>query len=673
MSRNFDFSQTPNIGITVLPDTTVLPAPAELLTVKTVTNGVVYLGFASPAQVSGAVATISDTPPVAAPGSLWWDSTGTGLYVRYNDGNSTQWVATDAEAAIGTVKISDTPPTAPDNALWWDSKGTGLYVRYNDGNSSQWVAAQNPYTLTDSPHDGATYARQSGNWTALPPPLAIVTTAVVNVLDHGAKGDGVTDDTAAIQAVLTTYAGKAVVFIPETGSTYRVNSLNIPTGTHLVLNGTLLAIVPATGTMLNFYHVNNIVIRGTGVADGNWANQPGGTQQAVVNIANCNKIYISEITMQNASLWNMAAGDSTHVRIDKVSLIGARFSNGFNLTSQDCWITNSFINGPTGADGGFAFYGGTSNSGALGNTVCNSTLHGIYIDADAGQPNPCSKITIANNIIYNCGNSGVWCDMFVTPAVTHRDIVISNNLCHDNGQAAAASDADIHVGNSFNVLVTGNSSDRMGRTAVVQRGISVTGGGGISVIGNSISHVGQGGTQGVGININGTGYLMVSGNSIYQFLSNTMQYSITGTAGSQNSFIGNFFDLPVNFSAASDTVAANEGAFDWEIGFDTSLGSAMAMNARAGSNANLLYKSGGVPRWAFGSDGTAETGGNSGSDLNLTSFTDGGTPQSPPPFRVSRASGKVTISTLNLSLLPTSATGLITGDVWRNGTVLNIV
>jgi len=34
---------------------------------------------------------------------------------------------------------------------------------------------------------------------------------------------------------------------------------------------------------------------------------------------------------------------------------------------------------------------------------------------------------------------------------------------------------------------------------------------------------------------------------------------------------------------------------------------------------------------------------------------------------------KVTIRKLNLSNLPTSATGLSTGDVWRNGTVLNII
>jgi hypothetical protein len=165
MSRNFDFSQAANHGITVLPDLTVMPNPSDLLVVKTITAGVVDLGFASAAAASGAAATIADTPPAgAAVSSLWWDSTGTGLYIRYNDGNSTQWVSVENQAAIGTVKIADNPPTAADNSLWWDSGGTGLYVRYNDGNSTQWVAAQNPYTLTDAPNDGHLYARQSAHW-----------------------------------------------------------------------------------------------------------------------------------------------------------------------------------------------------------------------------------------------------------------------------------------------------------------------------------------------------------------------------------------------------------------------------------------------------------------------------------------------------------------------------
>jgi hypothetical protein len=42
------------------------------------------------------------------------------------------------------VFIGDTPPASPTvGGLWWDSVGGQMYVFFNDGNSSQWVAASN--------------------------------------------------------------------------------------------------------------------------------------------------------------------------------------------------------------------------------------------------------------------------------------------------------------------------------------------------------------------------------------------------------------------------------------------------------------------------------------------------------------------------------------------------
>jgi hypothetical protein len=41
-----------------------------------------------------------------------------------------------------SLTVSDTPPTGvPDGALWWESDSGLLYVRYNDGNTTQWVIA----------------------------------------------------------------------------------------------------------------------------------------------------------------------------------------------------------------------------------------------------------------------------------------------------------------------------------------------------------------------------------------------------------------------------------------------------------------------------------------------------------------------------------------------------
>jgi hypothetical protein len=67
-------------------------------------------------------------------------------YVR--KGSTAEWLP----AAVGgaSVKVQDTPPTAPapgQGDLWWESDSGVLFVRYNDGTSSQWVAALAPATV----------------------------------------------------------------------------------------------------------------------------------------------------------------------------------------------------------------------------------------------------------------------------------------------------------------------------------------------------------------------------------------------------------------------------------------------------------------------------------------------------------------------------------------------
>ena len=48
------------------------------------------------------------------------------------------WIPIDTAAVL----VSDTPPAgAPDNALWWESDTGQLYIRFNDGDSVQWVVA----------------------------------------------------------------------------------------------------------------------------------------------------------------------------------------------------------------------------------------------------------------------------------------------------------------------------------------------------------------------------------------------------------------------------------------------------------------------------------------------------------------------------------------------------
>ena len=100
----------------------------------------------------GASVTTSDAAPSSpSAGDLWYNTNAGGLFVYYQDANSSQWVEvvgkTGATGAAGgvTVSVSDAAPSSPSaGQLWWNSTANKLYIYYQDANSSQWVQATTP-------------------------------------------------------------------------------------------------------------------------------------------------------------------------------------------------------------------------------------------------------------------------------------------------------------------------------------------------------------------------------------------------------------------------------------------------------------------------------------------------------------------------------------------------
>jgi hypothetical protein len=94
-------------------------------------------GDLGPTGNTGATGPQGIQGPKGDPGSLGADEAPIDgkIYGRKNEA----WAEVESGSSIF---VNDAPPIgAPDNALWWDSDSGILYLRYNDGDSVQWVQA----------------------------------------------------------------------------------------------------------------------------------------------------------------------------------------------------------------------------------------------------------------------------------------------------------------------------------------------------------------------------------------------------------------------------------------------------------------------------------------------------------------------------------------------------
>lgn len=117
-------------------------------------------------------------PPVAGQPVYTWDGE--------------KWKAAGS-GIIPTIMVSDSPPiNPPDNALWWESDSGLLYLRYNDGDTSQWViAAPQPDVSLFAPVDSPVF---TGDPKAPTPATAdndtsIATTAFVKAQGYAPLAD----------------------------------------------------------------------------------------------------------------------------------------------------------------------------------------------------------------------------------------------------------------------------------------------------------------------------------------------------------------------------------------------------------------------------------------------------------------------------------------------------
>jgi parallel beta-helix repeat protein len=236
------------------------------------------------------------------------------------------------------------------------------------------------------------------------------------VADFGAKGDGSTDDTTAIQAALDAVysAGGGTVVVPSTG-TFIFTTLKVKTNTTFKSYGGVLKIKNNVCVDSNalYYFINNI------------SSQDTLTYYGYPNVILDNlKI---DGNQANNTLYNVA---------DPITICGD------NVKVINCYIYNA-------PDSGIMFTN-VKNSRCVNNRIDNCRDLGIYVNDGTGTSS--SENTISGNIITRAQYGAISLKRISTK------MIVSNNLIYDCGNGILL-DFAIRVNSndySYNMTITNN-------------------------------------------------------------------------------------------------------------------------------------------------------------------------------------------------------------------------
>jgi|APSaa5957512535_1039671.scaffolds.fasta_scaffold13544_2 hypothetical protein len=320
-----------------------------------------------------------------------------------------------------------------------------------------------------------------------------------NVIDYGAVGDGVADDTVAIQAALNSLSGGGALLFPS--GTYLVSAQLNLTGSNITLMGDGDAVIKlksgdysATTDLFMFYgaegmdniYFDNLTFDGnrTGVTSGTGSN-------AIVWLYRTRYSSITNCIVKNP------------------------YGGGSNANAPFCFIDSSYDNicndntiyadsldSSFGLCGGIFMQGG--NSVANGNIIRN--MNDVVIVANGPGSN---NFLFNNNFIQSCTAGGIVAENGAS-AVT----ISGNTISNINGYGIAALWIGTPGADSSNISVTGNViNGTIGVPTSVINGIAIQTANYYTVSGNSINGIGTHDVNNSGISVRGS-YGAITGNTV---------------------------------------------------------------------------------------------------------------------------------------------------------------